>query len=593
MKKYLLNKSRLLTIVFAILILCSSLSPIAVFSENTITVITFNPSSGIVGSEISIIGQNFAGTLATISWDNKVIVKNIPISANGKFEYIMTIPEGSKGNHTIRVTDNSNWSLSSAESTFLVTPSIRIFPDSLNVDTNLTIYGSGFVSLETGIMVTIDGKTIPGITGNANQSGSWNTVFPITGLTKGRHWINAFGPATTINSTKELPFIVTPWAEVKPASGPVGTQLLIYGWGLVPNEDGMTITWDNEIIKTNIRAELDGRLVIDGSIRTSGFFKYEGEYTETVFVPPSFQGTHKVGVYGSSYTPKGIMPDYNFLVTSSIKLQQTIGDVESLVDLEGMGFAKDEVIKLTYDQIEINPGIPVDNKGSFILQFRVPVSQGNEHIISATGNKGNTAKTKFTTTEPQKTEPPPIKVEPPPVKEEPKIIKLKYVAPSLITPKNEEFIYLFKSVGDVITSAFKYLGNITSYLKGESVNEMALSDISFMWTSTNAINNISYIINFSNNNNFSNMIFEKTIPEKTSLILDKNIKLVAGDYYWRVKVIDNVGLESPWSETAKFTVSSMTGKTSIFSILVLVLTLAALIFLIITIWVNLANRHRY
>ena len=97
----------------------------------------------------------------------------------------------------------------------------------------------------------------------------------------------------------------TPYIKMQPLTGPAGTKLNIYGWGFRANEDGITVTWDGEIITVNIRAETDGSVIIDGSSVPPGSPIHDGTTRAVIYVPPSTQGTHILGVYGSSFTPKG------------------------------------------------------------------------------------------------------------------------------------------------------------------------------------------------------------------------------------------------------------------------------------------------
>lgn len=182
-----------------------------------------------------------------------------------------------------------------------------------------------------------------------------------------------------------------PYVNVTPVSGPVGTKLFIYGWGFRGNEDGITITWDGEIIKYNIRAEIDGSLIIDGSNVPYNSRAYTGDIRETVYVPPTTQGRHILGVYGSSFTPIGIVNDTTFEVIPAIKLLSEPNIKGTQVTITGTGFASNEAIAVSMNKAATNSTETADSTGSFSVTLVIPVSKVKEYHITISGNKGNTA----------------------------------------------------------------------------------------------------------------------------------------------------------------------------------------------------------
>lgn len=190
----------------------------------------------------------------------------------------------------------------------------------------------------------------------------------------------------------------TPYVKVTPVSGPVGTKIFIYGWGFRANEDGVTITWDGEIILCNIRAELDGSLMLDGSKVPHISRAYTGDTRVTIYVPPTTQGRHILGVYGSSFTPRGIVNDTVFDVTPSIKLQTEPNIKGTQVTIMGTGFASNEIITISLDKTSTNASATADSTGSFNAILVIPTTKGKEYIIDASGNKGNSAQANFTIT---------------------------------------------------------------------------------------------------------------------------------------------------------------------------------------------------
>ena len=299
--------------IITALTLFSLVFPLSVSSASIVASLSLSSTSGLVGSQTTVTGQNFAGTLASVYLDDKVIAKNIPISDNGTFSCDLTIPEGAKGNHTIRANDNSNWAASSASTSFSINPNISSFPDNMALPSNLTVYGHGFIKNESDIQILIDGKLYPTLVPVvADVNGAWAASVSLQNLVKGRHNVTVSSSAASSSDLGQLSLIITPYVEMKPASGPVGTQLLVYGWGFRQNEDGITILWDDQCLITNIRCEPDGNLIADGSPRTSGAIQGEDENNTSIFVPPSCQGTHTLVIYGSDFSFRGTFPGFSF-----------------------------------------------------------------------------------------------------------------------------------------------------------------------------------------------------------------------------------------------------------------------------------------
>ena len=105
-----------------------------------------------------------------------------------------------------------------------------------------------------------------------------------------------------------------------------------------------------------------GSVLIDGSKRTDGTPRYE------LFVPPTTQGKHTIGLYGSSFTPRGILPDYDFDVLPDISIEPDSGNKGTEVNINGTGFAADELITINYDDKVIDITSTSDAYGSFIAQ---------------------------------------------------------------------------------------------------------------------------------------------------------------------------------------------------------------------------------
>ncbi len=518
--------------------------------------LSLNPDSGTVGSTVVVSGNNFIGHHATIYWDGKIVASDITISETGNFNYNLTIPTAGKGKHVISITDDSNWDSSSGSVDFTVLPQIKIFPHIGKEWSPVTITGTGFKSFDEDIKITWDGNVQPGLTIEANSLGSWHTDFTIPNATRGKHSISSFSGTTTAAEIGKIEFIVTPWITVKPLSGPVGTQIIINGWGFRSGEDGITVTWDDVIIQCNTYAEQDGSLMIDGSKR------HDGSVRDTVYVPASAQGHHVIGVYGSSFTPKGILPDTDFEVFPHLEVQPASGNAGNQADITGTGFAGNETINISFDETIPLGTVTTNETGSFNTSFVIPQTKGKEHTINAVGNAGNSSQAGFITE------------------------NMGLVAPQLLSPMQGAEFIIFNSIGDVFIGTAKYLIGVIDYLKGSNPDILRSSPVIFNWSGTTELTAERYIIQIALDDDFSSPVFEREIPNDSRYILSENNALDKGHYSWRIKAVDTMGNESPWSDVSEFEILSMPKRVVILTSVILVLILAAVVLGILTLWVN-------
>lgn len=503
--------------------------------------ITIVPTSGTVGTSISIQGKGFAGRLATIHWDNQIILRDIPISETGELTCSLKVPQACKGKHTIKITDDSNWTGNTASTTFTVVPSIRIFPRIGKVYTTVIVIGTGFTPFEQGIRVTWDGDALP-IIATSNHLGTWNINFDVTETTKGDHFISAFSDTTPASEIGEVKFILAPVAKVTPLSGTVGSEIKIDGFGFRTGEDGITITWDGEIIMCNIVGGPDG------------------SWNVTLKVPPSIRGYHTIGVYGSSFTPKGIVPDTDFEVLPQIQLEPNSGNKGTKVTVKGTGFAQGEKITISFNKTQLDITTVADDTGSFNIAFKSPQSRLKENTITASGDKGNSARAVFTI---EKTAPPP---------------------PELLTPTQEAELEIFDSVGDVFLGAARHLARTITHPFGLGHLKPNSLSATFDWLDSDSTHNIRYILQVTRGDDFSAPILVKANLIESEYKLSREDNVTKGTYSWRVKAIDDMGNESHWSKVHQFNVTLMSTQTFIVSLTIPLLLIGAIVSAIAVTW---------
>jgi len=534
-----LASSKVLLVFLAIIIVLPFIfmaSPVPVHASN----ISIGPASGTISTSIHINGNGFSGRLATIYWDNQIILSKVPISETGELTFDLQVPPACKGSHTIKITDDSNWTSSTASATFTVLPGITIFPRIGWPYTSITVTGNGFACFEKDIKVTWD-KTVLQISAAANQFGIWSINFEAPESAKGEYYISAFSSSTDASEIGEHKFIVGPFAKMQPSSGPVRTEITIEGFGFRTSEDGITITWDNQIILCNLIAGTNG------------------VFDTTLNIPPATQGLHLVGVFGSDFTPKGIIPDMDFNVVPNIQLQPPSGNKGTRVSVNGTGFIKGEAVTLRFEGTSLNINIVADDKGSFSIGFDAPQSAVKENKVKAIGTTGNSAETLFIID----------KVTPP--------------APSLVSPTQGAELEVFDSVGDVFLGTTKQLIRIISFRNSEQ-RKLGPSDIKFDWSDIKVQGKTTYTLEIANGNDFlSPAVLKKELVD-SEYTLSRDDILTIGSYTWRVMAVDDIGNEGLWSDADEFEVIPMSNQVLIMSLVIPLVSIGVMVGLATITW---------
>jgi hypothetical protein len=510
-----------LTIILPMILL---VSPANVYAVS----INVAPTSGTVGTSIQINGNGFSGRLATVHWDDQIVLSKIPISEAGELTCILKIPPACGGDHIIKITDDSNWTASTASTTFTVLPGIKT-PPSVGQNASVTVIGNGFAASEKGIRVTWDGIVLPTST-TANNLGTWSINFNVPETNKGEHFIGVFSKPE-IGAHR---IIVAPFAKVEPTLGPVGTGITIDGFGFRTGEDGITITWDGEIILCNLVGGTDGN------------------WSTKLNIPPCTKGYHTIGVYGSSFTPKGIVPDTDFEVIPHIELQPTSGNKGTKVTVNGSGFASDEAITLNFEGNSLNTKIVADNVGSFSAAFETPQSTVINNRVQAMGSAGSSAEATFTTE------------------------KITPLAPILLSPEQGAKLEIFKSVGDVFFGPAKSLVGIIAF-RDSRQQGFGSNIATFDWSDVNTAGKISYTLQIFRSDDFSSQVLLKENLLDSEYTLSQNDISTNGLYSWRVKAVDDIGNESQWSNTWKFDLILVSNQVLILSITITILVIAAIL----------------
>jgi hypothetical protein len=186
---------------------------------------TLNPTSGPVGTTITITGSGYAA-----STDGNVISpwvsKLLTTTPDGVFSTTVTVPEKTPGGDYRIVADFPFGGPEEASATFTVTGSLTVSPTSGHVGDMITITGRGFAASTSG-NVTLGG-TSASVTTSA--TGTFSTTMTVPLLPAGNHSVDADIPSGGSQEASAV-FEVVPQITLTPGTARVGQKVTITGTG--------------------------------------------------------------------------------------------------------------------------------------------------------------------------------------------------------------------------------------------------------------------------------------------------------------------------------------------------------------------------
>ncbi len=201
---------------------------------------SFSPTSGLVGAQVTIAGNNFASA-SQVSFNN-VAATTFTIDSNTQIR--ANVPVGATTGR-IRVTVPDGTAMSANDFTVLFPPSISSFaPTSGPAGTQVTIIGNNFLNTTQITFNNIAATTF---------TIDFNTQIRVTvpaGATTGR--IRVTAPGGTATSANDFTVLFPPSvSSFAPAAGPIGAQVTITG----ANFTGTTQVSFNNIAATSFTVD--------------------------------------------------------------------------------------------------------------------------------------------------------------------------------------------------------------------------------------------------------------------------------------------------------------------------------------------------
>ncbi len=528
-----------------------------------------SPLQGYVGTVVTI--SDLPGGSYVIKWDG-ADYKTGTASSGGSVQF--TIAASAGGAHNVKVESPPGIS-TVLDSSFTILPSITISESSGTVGTSVTVEGTGFGTAETGIKITYEGTNVKtGI--NADDDGSWSSTFVVPSSTAGSHVVDAAGNTTDEDDVVDKTFTVSSKITISPVSGGVGTSVTVNGTAFDSAESGIEVTYDGKEIRTGLVANV------------------KGSWSTTFVVPSSTKGSHPIDASGDT-TSAADIPDATFTVLPGITVAPTSGNVGDEIDVKGSGFAHNEsTIKITFDGVVVGSDLSADDNGNWMTSMPIPVGTSGEHTIDAYGNTTVAADVLDSTI----TIVANLVIRP---KEgnigdsinvtgtgfsNKKDYSISYggetIVSGLITDPKGNLSASFEvpkgKKGDIQVIATDTEGvtasavfavettppaepRIASPKDGGRVGYLGDVKVTFDWTDVSDPSGVYYILEVSSQSNFASTLLKIDKLTQSEYTLTEAEALSHGEYYWRVKAVDEAGNAGNWTAPALIKVGFMTVKS--------------------------------
>ena len=333
--------------------------------------ITLSPSSGSIGTEVTITGTDFASfknTELTILFDNSEIdASPLTVPESGNFTITFTVPDDAEaGTIYVKVKMALGGEI---RKPFIVTGrEIALDSSEGTVGTVVNVEGKGFYSgREVDIYYYSKGSKVNIATGTANVDGGFSLAVTIPESTAGAHKIIA---EDILGNPAEASFEVLPSIMLSAYRGPTGETVTASGSGFA-GQSNLTIRFGATPV-------------------ASGITDKHGSFQIPFIVPVMKSGGHAIEVEDAENNQSRAA----FTIAAGIRLDRSGGEVGTPLTVSGVGFNAAVLVTISYDAKEVATTVS-DSSGAFSATFNAPPSSGGSHTITATDGS-NTAECVFT-----------------------------------------------------------------------------------------------------------------------------------------------------------------------------------------------------
>ena len=326
-------------------------------------IISVSQARGMPGSSVKLKGEGFLPSQGSIPVNfGESLVGSASANSLGSWLMEIIIPQAATGSYSISVPGTNR----NLRVLFSVTPGLSLSTPLGAPGGWVTVVGSGFAQDEKDITLYLGNEAVEtGIM--ANAEGAWDFRFKIPFLPSGTYIVSAAGPITTSASIREETLVLGSLLTLNSSSGSPGMRIEVRGAGFGADAAEIYITYDGALVAQGIGA---------GAL---------GSFRRSFVVPPSISGSHLISAASSLKTEGGDdTTEIRFQVEPGIIFEYSKGPPGSSVMIFGAGFGPNERgISLTYDGNRLVSGISADNQGSFQSSFLVPPSATGPHSVQA------------------------------------------------------------------------------------------------------------------------------------------------------------------------------------------------------------------
>lgn len=333
--------------------------------------ITISPTSGSIGTEVTIAGTDFTSfknTELTILFnDNEIDASPLTVPESGNFTTTFTVPDDAEaGTAYVEVQMPLGGEI---RKSFVVTGrEIVLDSEEGTVGTVVTVEGKGFYAgRELDIYYYSKGSKVNIATETADGGGEFSLVITIPESTAGAHKISA---EDILGNSAEASFEVLPSIMLSAYRGPTDDTITVSGSGFA-GQSNVTIRFGATPV-------------------ASGITDKYGSFQIPFIVPMMKAGGYAIEAEDAENNQSRTA----FTIAAGIRLNQSGGEVGTPLTVSGVGFNAAVLVTVSYDGKEVVTTVS-DSNGAFSATFNAPPGSGGSHTITATDGS-NTAECLFT-----------------------------------------------------------------------------------------------------------------------------------------------------------------------------------------------------
>ncbi|MBI4753207.1 hypothetical protein HY793_02385, partial [Candidatus Desantisbacteria bacterium] len=322
------------------------------------------PTNGVVGAEITVIGAGYAvSETVRIDFGKNISMFTAMSDVSGSFAKAFTIDTQAYGTTTLVATDLSTGLFNSA--IVKIRGKIReVIPTTGTIGSLVTVIGDGYQPEE---QVWIDfGTTVSIVDPVVDENGVFTKIFTVDTQVCGTKTVKARGMVSSEVGTAK--FVLVPNITlVSPSSGTTGITVTVQGNGYQANET-VLIFFGTTDVKSSCQASV------------------LGTFNTTFVVDIQPAGATIIRAQGIGVDGRVATATFR-IIPKIVTVTPTQGTLGVIVTVKGNGFAPGEGIAIDFGTTKTITKLIADTNGEFITTFTVNNQPYGLTTIVATGSK--------------------------------------------------------------------------------------------------------------------------------------------------------------------------------------------------------------